>query len=35
VGGDRADAVEADLDAWAAVLAQSLDIEHLARIAGL
>ena len=35
VGGDRADGIEADLDAWAAVLASSLDIEHLARIAGL
>jgi adenosylcobyric acid synthase len=35
MGGDRADAVEADLDAWAAVLAESLDIDNLARIAGL
>ncbi|HEY2049885.1 MAG TPA: cobyric acid synthase [Caulobacteraceae bacterium] len=34
-GGDRADAIEADLDAWAAVLAASLDIDNLSRIAGL
>ena len=34
-GGDRGDAIEADLDAWAAVLTGNLDIEQLSRIAGL
>ncbi|MGC1303629.1 MAG: cobyric acid synthase [Caulobacteraceae bacterium] len=34
-GSHRAEAVEADLDAMAATLAQTLDIETLSRIAGL
>jgi adenosylcobyric acid synthase len=35
IGGHRADAVDADLDALADTLAESLDIEALSRIAGL